>query len=455
MLDTLFKNCQVVMPYVGIVDGAIGVKDEKIACILSDASSAESKTVIDARGQHLMPGLVDGHTHFCIRRPRAEGYASESASAALGGVTTAIDYYRVARPEDSVEVDAEAVASRSFIDMGFHLNLHSMDTLQEIPALAAGGITSFKLLQGYAKEDAQQLGMAMIDDGFVYAALSRIAEVPGTLACVHCENADLVNLFRNRVRATGQNDLAAWALARPAIAEAENVLRLGYFAKVTGCPVLIVHLSSREGVKAVETLRSQGFRPFVETCPHYLTISVSEYSGFQGKVNPPIRFQEDIDALWIALEKGLIDVIGSDHVTHSKQDKCQDTIWSSLPGLPGSGTILPVLLSEGVNKGRLSLQRLAELACANPARLYGLPQKGNIVVGADADLVLVDLGLEKTVTAEALASSAGFTVYEGWRLKGWPTLTMLRGKVVARDGKIVASQPHGRFLKRLGSGRLD
>jgi dihydropyrimidinase len=186
----------------------------------------------------------------------------------------------------------------------------------------------------------------------------------------------------------------------------------------------------------------------LETCPHYLTHTLDDDLGTIGKANPPLRTREDVDALWEGLADGTIEVVGSDHVPRKRATK-EKGIWQASQGFPGTATILPVLLSEGYHKGRLDLQRIARVVAANPARIFGLAKrKGDIFVGADGDLTVVDLERVREVRAAELGSFSDYSLYEGWKLKGWPTHTIVRGTVVMEEGRIVGPAGHGRYLRR-------
>ncbi|MFW6145503.1 MAG: dihydroorotase, partial [bacterium] len=219
-------------------------------------------------------------------------------------------------------------------------------------------------------------------------------------------------------------------------------------AEITGCPAYIVHVSSKAGLKELLRHRERGGSPiYAETCIHYLTHTKNSSAGVLAKVNPPLREQEDIDFLWESLANGDIDTVGTDHCLLTRSQK--KDIWSAVPGFPGIAMLLPILLSEGVNKGRITLEKVAEVASCNAAKIFGLyPKKGTIRVGSDADLVVVDLDLEQTVTTALLQSASDFSIYEGWNMKGWPIMTMLRGEVIMKDGKVLNKEGYGEYLKR-------
>jgi dihydropyrimidinase len=197
----------------------------------------------------------------------------------------------------------------------------------------------------------------------------------------------------------------------------------------------------------VRSFKSKYKKLFVETCPHYLTLTKDEPLGNLGKVNPPLRDTDDIEALWKGIRWGLIDTIGSDHCPFRKEDK-SGSIWDARTGFPGSATMLPILLSEGVHKKRITLERVTEVTSFNTAKIFNLfPKKGTIQIGSDADLCIVDLYLSKKVNFKILRSVSDFSVYDRWVLKGWPILTMVRGKIIMKDGKIIGEKGYGRFIE--------
>jgi dihydropyrimidinase len=250
----------------------------------------------------------------------------------------------------------------------------------------------------------------------------------------------------SRIRAEGRADLAAWNAARPAFAEAENVRRAGYFAELAGCALYYVHIGARPSLEEALGQRSRYPRVTIETCTHYLTHTEDSPVQALGKVNPPLRASADRDAMWEALLAGRIDTVGTDHCATMVARK-QGDIWAAAPGFPGVATLLPVLLSEGVHRRGLTLTDVARLCSYNVARTFNLyPRKGRIQIGADADIAVVDLERERTVAACDLASASDFSLYDGWTLKGWPILTVVRGQVVARDHQIIGKPGAGRFV---------
>jgi dihydropyrimidinase len=282
--------------------------------------------------------------------------------------------------------------------------------------------------------------------------LQQVARIPGAVLGVHCENVEVIPVLRDPLRAAGRDDLAAWNEQSPDFLEAENVHRVCYFAKRTRTPVNIVHLSSREALDEVRRHRRDATAPiYVESCPHYLFLNDQSKAGPYAKVNPPVRGQADVEAMWEGVLDGSITTLGSDHVPRKRVTKDKD-IWAASNGFPGTGLILPLMLHEGYHRRGVSIERLVELMSVNASQIYNMPSKGSISVGKDADLVIVDPDLEKTVDPAALESYADYTPYEGMTLKGWPVRTLIRGRTVALDGRIVDSAREdagGRFIRRL------
>lgn len=227
--------------------------------------------------------------------------------------------------------------------------------------------------------------------------------------------------------------------------EIEPLIRCGYLAKVTGCPIYMVHMSAKEGPEVVVRLKGEGVDINVETCPQYLTLTKDNTDRTLGKVNPPLRTTEDHEALWEGIRKGIITNLGSDHAACSKKHKPE--FWPATVGFAGIELMLPVMLSEGVNKGRINLEKLVEIACYNNAKQFNLlPKKGVIAVGADADILILDMNKEVKVTAAKLHHISDFTPWEGWTIKGWPVMTMVRGKVVVDNEELKVEPGFGEYV---------
>jgi dihydropyrimidinase len=433
-----------------VVEGGLAVEDGAIRQIFAGdpPSGLEAVEEIDASGRHVLPGLIDPHVQL-YPQPAFAHYATETASAALGGVTTIVKMHRDLEGYDAEAFSAEVAGaeSRAHVDFAFHLAIMTDGQIEAIPAYARDfGITSFKFFTAYKGEEGVPIGIQGVDDGQLFAALRQVAAAGG-IALVHSENQELAAAARRQVEDRGEDGLRAFAASRPWPVEAEAVRRVSYLASLAGCPLYVVHVTSQEGLRALADAKRTGRRVYVETEPHYLTETADSPAGGLAKVIPPIREAGDRDALWAGLAAGEIDAIGSDHVS-ARRDRKSGSIWEAQLGFPGVGTILPVLLSEGVNGGRIPLSRVVSVTSSNPARIFGLPGKGALAPGHDADFVVVDLDLDRTVDARLLGSVSDFSIYEGRTLRGWPVLTVCRGTVVARDGEVVGPEGHGRFVRR-------
>jgi dihydropyrimidinase len=300
----------------------------------------------------------------------------------------------------------------------------------------------------YKGEDAIKMGSAEMTDGVFYDALLKIRDLEGVIPCIHAENIELIWNIRKRILDQGRTDPGAWADSRPDFTESEYVRRALFLAELTNCPLYIVHLSSKKSLEEVKKARQGYSRIFVETCPVYLTHPKASMEDNILKVSPPVRTRNDNEALWEGIKDGSVQTVGSDHLALKRNSK-EGSIWDASMGISGTATVLPVLLSEGYHKRGISLERIAEVTSYNSAKIFNLyPKKGDIRIGSDADLTIVDLEKELKVTHTLLNSASDFSTYENWPLKGWPILTMVRGNVVMKDGEIIGKQGFGKYIPR-------
>jgi dihydropyrimidinase len=450
--DVIIKNGTVVFPGEKEVVCDVGIKNNKIASIFYMGQDDKANEVIEASGKYVMPGLVDPHTHVGFTGKIFEDFKTESCAAAIGGCTSFITYIQqkgtYAKDHQSY---VDMVNTNSVIDIGFHYNIVAKEQLEEIGRyIKEFGVTSFKYLMTSKGPESQRLGLNQVDDGLLFSYFCKLREFGG-LPCMHCENIEVYWALQPKVEAMGVTGLSAWNRSRPGFVEAEAIFRSVFLAEKAGCPqIYIVHLSSKEGIEMVRWLRMKGLdiEIIVETCPHYLVLDVGCEAGIHAKVNPPIREKDDNEALWDALFKHEINTIGSDHVVRPKASK-EGGIWKASPGFPGTGTILPLLLYEGYHKRGLPIYKIAELVSTNPAKVFGLyPQKGAMKVGADADIVIVDINLEKVINYLDAGSASDYSVYEGLKVRGWPVMTLVRGQVVMKNGEITIKPGYGKYLGR-------
>ncbi|MBI4319373.1 MAG: amidohydrolase family protein [Chloroflexi bacterium] len=478
VVDLVVRNGKVVTP-AGVFPGAVAVADGKIVAVGSEETMPAARRTIDAGGKHMLPGLVDPEGHPAGNRPLKTDLISETRSALASGVTTwgiQVASTGIKREEDGWPPSDEDIRPFSevmdlFQELG---NNHSRvdyfltpivttdEQVLEIPKLAEEhGVTSFKfymhMKQGprvASKWYAQRfMGFPGFDDGTVYLALENAARIgPPGIVSIHPENWEIVRLFEDRLVKAGRTDMAAWDDRSPHFCEAGHVWTYGYYAKVTGCPLYIQHVTTQETLDVIQKLRADGVKVYGQTSACYLSLDHDVW-----KVNVPLRDKETIEKLWAAVRDGIVDCSGTDHVVvaRPREDMDKGNVWETISGFPSRMEgYLPVMLSEGVNKGRISLERMVQVCCENPARVFGLyPKKGVIRPGADADLVIVDLDLRREVKKESIQCDAGWSVYEGWQMKGWPLMVILRGNVVmewpadAPKARMVG-EPTGRYQPR-------
>ena len=449
--DLLLAGGEIVFPGVGVRTGSVAVKDGRIAALLAPGEPASASEVIDCRGKWVMPGLIDPHTHIGFGSNETD-FETESRSAAIGGVTGIMTFHRSNDLRQSTGPWKERGESQSLIDFGFHFGVTSKLHIETLPECAERfGVTSIKVYLMYKGASGAAKGFTEIDDGLLYRALLQGARIKGGVVGVHCENVEVIPVFREPLKEAGRNDLAVWDEQSPGFLEAENVFRVIYFGEKAQCPVNIVHMSSAESLEIVRRAKRPGRAPIhVETCSHYLALTGQSPIGFLGKVNPPLRSEADVEALWEGVRDGTISTIGSDHVPRKRETKGPD-IWKASAGFPGIGTLLPVLIHEGVHRRGLPIEQIAAATSANVARLYSIPNKGGIAVGMDADLVVVDPDKEIVIDPATQESFSDYSPYEGMRFKGAPVRTILRGRTIASDGAVDAqarATPAGRYLHR-------
>ncbi len=471
ILDLVLKHGRVVTPR-GVVEGGwVGVQGEQIMAVGGPTiDPPQARETIDLAGKILLPGPIDPHTHPGNYGMFRDELPSESRSAALGGLTTMIGIVKSTRlagqfkPEVTAEdvrsygdvfpEGRESVERMSALDIAFTFIIMGDLHAAEIPRYAQElGVTSFKFFPSATPPTKWHASIGTPstgDDGTVFLGLRNIAKING-LASFHPENSQVVRVLEQEVRAAGLDGLKAWERRSPGFLEAYDISKMAFFARHTGATIYPVHVNSREGLAEISRVKRDGIPIYGETCVRYLVLS-TEYAGKPetlAKVTPPLRDAQNQEVLWEGLREGILDTVGSDHSPMSLQMKAADQgIWGAKAGFGDVGVLFPIIFSEGVSRGRISLERLAQVCCENPARAFGLyPRKGVIQVRSDADLVVVDPSVRRQIRADALGSIANFTPYEGMEVQGWPVLSFLRGRPLLKDGNLVGN-PRGRYLSR-------
>ncbi|HEU5299233.1 MAG TPA: dihydroorotase family protein [bacterium] len=462
-----------VIPYTGAVRCDIGIRDGKIAALADAIDPSQAGDVLDARGRLIFPGAVDSHFHLGIYRSMAEDAASETRSAVAGGVTSVVSYFRTGqhylnKSGPYREIFPEVLRlteGRAHTDYGFHIAIMTSAQLEEVDWLVrAQGVASFKYymfykglnLTGdstrggdYTMSDSYDLGHLYLFMQQVAAASQRYGSAGRISLSLHCEHAELIRVFIEQVKRSALTGLEAYHQARPPLTERLSMAEAVILADASRCPVNLLHLSSRDAVTAAgEAKRDYPHLDVrLETTLHHLALTYATAGGMVGKVNPPIRTEDDRRALWEAVLDGRIDTVVSDHACCFEEQKGED-LWKALPGFGGTALLYPYLISEGHHRRGLPLARIAELASANSARAFALyPRKGTIAPGSDADLAVVDPDREVAVAPEVLLSAQDFTPFAGMKVRGWPTHTILRGRIVFANGTVTGT-PSGRYLRR-------
>jgi dihydropyrimidinase len=430
--DLVIRNARVVDFKDDFIGGVV-VDRGKIAATGVDDVLPDARRVIDAGGRVLMPGIVDTHCHLGVAYPFDEDMRSETSAAASGGLTTIFLYLRSKLPSYIPFYQERRAIGEQYacIDFGFHFGIQREEHIHEVPRIAAEtGVTSFKLYFGY--EPDNPIGIVPATDGWVYATMLKVAKIPGGVVSVHCENTAIASWLKQEMVASGRQDLAAYTESRPAFCEVETIMRMIFLAERTGCPLQLVHTSVGAGPDLAAEARARGLDVTVETCPHYLIRTAYDPDlDMRAKISPPLRDEAQKEWLWRGMLAGKVNSVGSDHVPFLP--KSGEDLWREFPGVVSFPWELPLLVTEGVLNRGLSLQQLSAVNAYGPARRFGLyPRKGSLEPSSDADMVLIDVDDERVVRHEG----KGTCIYEGMKLKGWPVLTIVGGRVVFENGVV-------------------
>lgn len=438
----------------------IGIRDGRIIALGEKLGSADE--IIDAEGHWVLPGGIDSHVH--ISQPSGEGivmaddFESATRSAALGGNTTVLPFCLQEKGlplRESVKAYHAKADGQCYTDVSFHLIISEPTEQvlgQDLPALVADGYTSFKVFMTYE-------GLALSD--LEMLKVMAVARETRALVMVHAENYDVIRYLTDQLEQAGKTAPRFHATSRPIIAEREATYRAISLAELTDVPIVVVHVSNREAMEEIRRAQQRGLKIYGETCPQYLTLTENDLDGLNMEgakyvCSPPPRDTESQDACWQGLQQGVFSVFSSDHCPFRYDDPKGKlapkgrTSFRWVPnGIPGVGARLPILFSEGVRRGRIDINRFVAVTSTNHARAYGLSsRKGTIAIGADADIAIWNPDVEQTLTHSMLNDGSDYTPYEGMKITGWPVTTIVRGKVVVRNGRIEAAKGHGTYLKR-------
>ena len=437
--------------------GDIGVEGGQISRI-GRALPADGAQVVDAAGLYVLPGAIDAHTHLDMPfggTVTSDDFETGQIAAACGGTTTHVDYCLQSvggTLHDALRDWHAKAAGKAVIDYGFHLAVTDLNeaVMAELPDVVAQGVSSIKCFMAYK-------GVFQIDDATLFQLLEQ-ARALGALVNVHAENGDVVDLLIRRLVAEGMLAPRYHAASRPPEVEAEATHRAVALAELARAPLNVVHMTCEASVRHVAEARARGATHIHgETCPQYLLLDVEQYDepDFQGAryvMSPPLRARREQEFLWRALAGGTLQTLMTDHCSFRMADQKalgRDNFAKIPNGAPGIETRVPLMFSEGVGKGRISLQTLVATMCTNPARMYGMyPRKGCLAIGSDADIVLLDPKKRVTLSAATLHQRTDYCPYEGFEVVGYPVLTISRGEVIARDGSFVGENARGRYIRR-------
>ncbi|MFH6787221.1 MULTISPECIES: allantoinase AllB [Methylobacterium] len=413
----------------------VAIRDGLIAAVGAPGTLPAAREAVDVSGRYLLPGAIDVHVHF--REPgytHKEDWRTGSAAAAMGGTTTVFEMPNTHPPTRSVTElrRKQAAAEKSHVDYGLY-GLLAEDNIDELPGLIEGGVNAFKCFMGNTFGNLPSPSTGAMLEGFEIIAPS------GLRISLHAETASIMAWRQARLVAAGRNDPLAHVAARPAIVAVEAVARAAELAGWTGARVHVLHISSAAELRPLAEAKARGVDITGETCPCYLLLDTGDYErlGSVIRVNPPVREAADAEAIRAALLSGVIDMIATDHAPHTPEEKRKAVIWEADCGFPGVETQMPLMLNE-VAKGRMSLEHYVRISAENPARAFGLwPAKGRLEAGAEADIAVVDMDRSETIRAEALHSRGRITPFEGVTVTGVPVHTLVRGRFVQRDRRLV------------------
>jgi dihydropyrimidinase len=424
----------------------IYIEGERITTIGESLDVSADRT-IEATGMYVLPGAVDPHTHLEMPwrgETTIDDFESGQTAAAFGGTTTHVDFCIQGKGQtfgEALEIWHGKRNGKSIIDNGFHIaitDLASKERLDELATLPEEhGVTSYKLFMAYKDS-------LMVDDETLFRAM-QVAAGSGALVMVHAENGDAIEVLMGEAIAAGNTTPIYHALTRPPETEGEATNRAIQLARVAGAPLYVVHVSCAESVEPIAIARDKGWNIWAETCTQYFFIDQSfldrpDFEGAKYVYTPPPRAKANQDVLWNAVRTNVLQVISTD--------------FSKIPnGGPGLENRLQMIHHFGVREGRISLNRMVELLCTNPAKLFGLyPRKGTLAVGSDADVVVFDPAKQVRISASTHHSRSDYNLYEGTEVQGSPEIVLLRGNVLVEAGELVASPGIGQFIRRAKFG---
>ena len=457
--DTVIVGSHLVLP-TGIIDKNIVLDEGKIIGFTNDTPSSDRK--IKADGLVAVPGVIDTHVHYGVYSPIEHAAVSESHAAAIGGTTTMMRMLRRGDSyKNSLSLQLKASSTSHHVDYAIHASIFNTQQVDEMQYCVENGVTSFKLYMNLGGEVGHvymdmEPGKNLLQEERVEVTseiVEKVVKNSSSLGCpvlVHAEDYEECGCGIKKAKEKNQDGLSAWSESRPTKSEAKSIQTIAKFARDSNCTIYFAHIGSQNALEQISEERKNGTKIFVETCPHYLTLSHENQEGYLAKVMPPIRSQSDVLSVWNAINQNSVNTIGTDHVANQIKLKLDgNTVWDALAGFPGIGTLLPLMLSEGVNKNKITISQLVNLTSMNAAKIFGMyPTKGSLEINSDADITLIDLKKEQKVTTELFGGFSDYIVYDGWELKGWPVKTIVRGQIIAEDFQVIGKPGYGKLVPR-------
>ena len=457
--DTVIVNSHIILPH-GMIDKNIIIDEEKIVGFTNDVPACDHK--INGNGLISIPGPIDTHVHYGVYSPINEAAKTESHAAAIGGITTMMRMLRLGEPfSRSLQEQLDAASQYHYVDYTMHASVFNSQQINEMNFCVKKGITSFKIYMNLGGEvghvymdippNSSQLVPVQVEvTDEIVEQIVKTASLLGCPVLVHAEDYESCGCGIKTAKEKKQNGLSAWSESRSPEFEAKAIKTVSKFGRDHNCVIYFVHIGSERALEQIEEEKKLGTKIFVETCPHYLTLSYEKQEGYLAKVMPPIRTEHDRKAVWSALSQNLIDTIGTDHVANQLKLKLGgDDVWGALAGFPGIGTALPILLNDGVNQNQITLEQLVKITSQNAAQIFHMyPQKGTLEKNSDADITMIDLKKEKKVTSDLFGGYSDYIVYEGRILKGWPVKTIVRGEIIADNFEVIGRLGYGKLVTR-------
>lgn len=449
-IDMAIINGKIVIPDAGVFLSDIYIRDGLVVG-LGRQKDIQAKKVIDASGKYICPGIIDPHVHLGLFASMETDLVSETKAAIMGGITS-IGVFLGGEDShfETFPKIKEKIEKLSYVDVFPHFVISNEFQKNEISGYEKSfGVTSFKVYMNGIP------GMIPdVDDGFILDVFDEIRNIHGKqcVLCCHTENASIVAraLKKTKEECGDSGNIEDWEKTHPAMAEEEAVMRISYLAAQEKMPVYLVHIGTSEGIEKLRQIKPFNPYLFIETTSPYLSVAGEQRKNPLFKMEPPLRGVKDQEALWKALRDGIIDTVGTDNVCETIEEKRDNRpIWDVVPGYSVLQTHLPAVLTEGVIKRGLDIERVIRSMTKRPAEIFGIyPKKGTLLPGSDADITIIDINLEKEVYASSLISRSDFSIYEGRALRGWPVMTIKGGYIFMENGKMVSENSRGKILLR-------